>query len=158
MLPPLFTLEDLDLVPAKEPLRQTYSSNTSGVLSYRGCGTPGTICHLDVYEGPDALVAIATEIPQNKGCSITTGSETVALAIEKALGLPHVFGPVQHGSKQYVMIEHYTDSSYPNRNLGEDFSLVRFHDASNSRDYYSAREWMPLAKSELERLIGGPLA
>ena len=157
MQPPLFTLETLDLVPATNPLKQVYSSNTSGLLAYHGYGAMGTVCHLEVYDGPDMLVAVATEVPQNRGCSITNGSKTVALAVEKVMGLGHVFGSPQTGNKRYALIEHYIEHSYPGRDKSEDFSLIRFLGADGSSDYYTDREWTPITKSELERLIGGPL-
>jgi len=172
------TLEDLGLAPAGKPLRLLLSD----VVDYRGYGHQEGGCFgLEVYDGPGSLVAIATEIPENQACSITNGSENVAVRIEGLLRLPHVFGGTRppHSlarrlwgrlkrllgeaqEKQYVLVEHYTPDSYEGRDAPEDFAIVHFMGsnpgAAPPQRYYAARDWAPVEKSEIERLIGAPLA
>jgi hypothetical protein len=148
---------------AKEPLTLIYS----GPLEYVGYFRQTAICHLDVYNGPQlsdppaepqTWVFIATEVPDNKGLSITNGIEKVAQAAEGMFGLGHVFGNSDEKKGSYFLVEHYSPSSYEGRDGEDDYSIMSFREEKGSSvRYYGSPDWIPVEKEQIERLIGGPL-
>jgi hypothetical protein len=145
-----------NIAPAKEPMILDFSE----ILEYPGHGRQTAICQLDVYRspltGPRTWVFIATEIPENPGLSVTNGIEHVALAIEKKFLLGPVFGNKEK-TGTYILVEHYTPHSYEGRNR-EDFPLINFGTENTRFPYYGSPDWIPVAKKEIERLIGVSLA
>ena len=143
------TLEDLQLVPAKEPMSRLFS----GRLNYKGYGRQIASCQLDAYFGLDLhKVFIVTEMSDNPGCSITNGIEMVADAIEEKFGLGHVFGPTS--DRTSILVEHYDNRSYSSRPDRDDYSIMEFKSERGSYKYYSDPGWFGVEKSEIERLIG----
>ena len=145
------TLEDLKLSPSKEPMRLIFS----GDFTYEGYSKSYvSFCHLDAYsDGTGKRVFVATELSRNTGTSITNAIEMVAEAIEKKFtDSAHVFGP--SSPKTNTLIEHYVKDSI----LDDHYSLVEFEKEGGSFRYYVSPGWWGVEKSEVERLVGGPLA
>lgn len=147
----MLTLEKLGLSASVDPLSRTYQDDW---FEYPGYFHKPAHCQLEVYRresGEGYIVVIATELAANDGASITNASESLAVQICKNFSLPH--------PQKLILIEHY----YADSVLPESYSLVRFQNirrVQTNRDVkfvFEGRSWLPLEKSELERLIGGTL-
>src|SRR5690348_5599650 len=85
--------------------------------NFNGPGGPAR-CHLQVYRGEDrAVLALATELPDNPGVSITAWADHLAYEVWQALGEPPVF----------TWIEHYPADA--RAGLDESYALVQFAQA-----------------------------
>jgi hypothetical protein len=128
----------------------------SGDFNYEGYFKSTAVCDLKAYSGNGKYVFIATEIKRNVGTSITNAIEMVAEAVEKKFGIKRLFGPDSDGNS--VLIEHYGDMSYETGRGGqEDYSIMALQVVPKSFHYYSNPDWWRVDKSEIERLVGGPV-
>jgi hypothetical protein len=146
----------LGLRPAAEPLTELDSIPKFSYMGYFG---KLAVCGLNVYEGPDGMVFIVTELPDNEGTSITNRAEMVAETLEAEYGLPHVFGEPR--DVNYTYIEHYPVSKRRG-DFPENFSIVTFagapplHSNDSNPKFYSEPNWVPVEREQVERLIGAP--
>ena len=99
-------------------------------------------CVLNVWEsGGDRPIAMATELPDNPGMSITNAAEIVWRAVWEYLERP-IDG--------MVMVEHYqTRPGHNSREVKDTFDLVTFRGPGR----FSGPEWRRLHKSELEVML-----
>lgn len=88
-------------------------------------------------------MAIVTEVESNPGLSITNGIEYIAAALSQKFNLQ---------PKDLVLVEHYHEDKI----LPEHYHVVKFRDARHNREgwKFSEPQWIPVEKSELDRLIG----
>lgn len=82
-------------------------------------------------------VAIATEIPDNMGMSITNAAKEVAMQVCQYYEIP---------MPELIWIEHYP----PKAEINESFDLVKFQIEYNC---FTEPTWKPISKWEVERLI-----
>lgn len=106
---------------------------------YDGPGGPAW-CHLQVYQGEDgAVVALATDLPDNPGPSITAWTDRLAYQVWQDVGAPPVF----------TWIEHYLAGSSPE--LGESFALVGF--AQTPGGAFTMPHWQAVSRQAVEELV-----
>ena len=116
------------------------------VTAYKGFWNSDGHCRLRVYRtDAGGVVAIATELPDNPGTSITNLAEQLATAVFQR---EEVSGP-----EHFTWIEHY-----PKRNIGKDvrpesYDLVTF-DFDPGYRRFSHPRWRRIDQATLERLVG----
>lgn len=139
------TLEQMGLSASVNPMGLVYTDNW---FEYPGFFRRPAHCQIDAHrrEGGGYTVVIATELAKNDGASITNASESLARTIcEKLQILP----------QELILIEHYL----VDRILSDHYSLVKFtrtrsRERGQMWDDFADRQWFPMDKTELERLLG----
>ena len=107
--------------------------------SYEGPDGPAW-CQLQVYVTDDAaVVALATELADNPGVSITAWADRLAYRVWQEVGEPPVF----------TWIEHYPAGSSPER--GESFALVQFTPTPGGA--FTTPRWQALSRPLVEELL-----
>lgn len=140
----MIKLENLGLSASVNPMSVSY---TSDWFEYPGYFRKPAHCQLEVYRresGEGYAVVIATELENNDGASITNASESLATVVCKQFDI--------HPS-ELILIEHYPADTV----IKEDrYSLVKFSRKWTGKGWndFSDRDWFPLEKPELERLLG----
>lgn len=139
----MITLEKMGLSASVNPMSASF---TDDWFEYPGYFHKPAHCQIDVFKregGEGYTVVIATELENNDGASITNASESLANHLCKKLSiLP----------QDLILVEHYlADSTLP-----EHYSLVRFKNIRRNRNEFTfeGRSWLPMEKTELERLLG----
>lgn len=113
-------------------------------------------CRVRVYlpdDGGDRPVVIVSELPENRGMSVTTGADRIAAEVMDEYELPAPF----------TFIEHYP--AEPALDMEETYDLVTFSDfrmrkeAPDYRGEGSVRRlgkqsWKPLDRATVENLVG----
>jgi len=133
--------------PLLESQRELSAAPTLDLIyPFRGlCGAPSR-CRLRIYEPREKpLVVLATELPDNPGTSITNYVEELAAEVWALLEKP---------ACGMVWIEHYPERGSVHRRLPEGFDRVTFRQTERG---FAGPRWRPLARAEVEALIGGPL-
>jgi len=105
---------------------------------YRGCDSS---CDIEVHRRSDGkYVFIATEVPENRGTSITNYAEHLATAMRR-----------QHGLKpeDVIWIEHYPEAKDRRK---ESFDLVRFAVVG---DIFRSPVWNRITEYAVGDLIAG---
>jgi hypothetical protein len=135
-------LEKIGLSPSVNPMALLHEDEW---FEFPGYFKKPAHTAIEVYGRPGAegyKVVIATELSTNDGVSITNGSESLAAAICSKLDIM---------PQDLILIEHYAGDSI----LGEHYDLVRFTVRRERNGYsFEDRKWLPLDKSQLERLLG----
>jgi hypothetical protein len=97
-------------------------------------------CWLRVYQDDDRTpVVIATEMPDNKGVSVTNYAEELASQVQRMFGFPRLH-----------WIEHYPPRGKLKRD--EEFDLVEFQQEPWGE--YCDPDWRPICKQDVEAIIG----
>src|SRR5215469_11601911 len=105
---------------------------------YRGCDSS---CDIEVHRRSDGkYVFIATEVPENRGTSITNYAKQLAMAMRR-----------QHGLKpeDVIWIEHYPEAKDRRK---ESFDLVRFAVVG---DTFRTPVWTRITEQAVDELIAG---
>src|SRR5215469_10586617 len=105
---------------------------------YRGCDSS---CDIEVHRRSDGkYVFIATEVPENRGTSITNYAEHLATAMRR-----------QHGLKpeDVIWIEHYPEAKDRRK---ESFDLVRFAVVG---DIFRNPVWTRITEQAVDELMAG---
>ncbi len=120
----------------------------TGPFEYPNLGSGTTRCYLQVYyQDGEPLVAIATELPDNDGTSVTNAIERIAGVIREQFRVAH---------EDLIMIEHQLPrSTYRDGRLDlpEEFSRVRFLIRGGQ---FRRPQWSHVLRAALEALIGQP--
>jgi hypothetical protein len=124
-----------------DPMQRVYN----GLFEYPNLWNGSTRCYLQVYyQAGEPLIAVATELPDNDGTSVTNGIERIADAIRRQFKVAY---------EDLVVIEHYLGrghrrgrAEYP-----EIFSRVRFDIRGGQ---FRRPQWSHVPRTELETLIG----
>ena len=103
-------------------------------LTFSGLHKFPSACGVDVYDN----VVIVTELPENKGTSVTNFGENLANIICGYWGID---------PQSLLYIEHYPKCG----NLDENFSLVTFEIRTG---VFCNPKWESISKAEVEILIG----
>src|SRR5215469_18898412 len=105
---------------------------------YRGCDSS---CDIEVHRRSDGkYVFIATEVPENRGTSITNYAEHLATAMRKQYGLKPL---------DVIWIEHYPEAK--DRRM-ESFDLVCFAVLGDS---FRTPVWTRITEQAVDELIAG---
>ncbi len=136
----------LEMLGLSASVNQMIAAETNDWFEYPGYFRSKAHCQLDLFTrgaGEKFTVAIATEIKENDGLSVTNAIQYIAATICKQYNLQ---------PKDLIMIEHYGKD----RVLGERYSLVRFKHTRHDREgwHFEDPDWFHLEKTEIERLIG----
>lgn len=112
------------------------------ILEYPGFGECESLCRIRINLTQTNTIAIASELPNNPGTSITNCPKSVRERAILRFGLP----------PSTTWIEHYPGTQTLNRKdivLEESFSIVTFNK--------SGPQWKYISRSQVEELIGGKL-
>jgi len=109
--------------------------------NYKGFWGCDSCCDIEVHRRSDGkYVFIATEVPENRGTSITNYAEHLATAMRKQYGLK---------PEDVIWIEHYTEAK--DRRM-ESFDLVRFAVVG---DCFRTPVWNRITEYAIADLIAG---
>ena len=117
----------------------------NGSFEYPNLGSGTTRCYLQVYyQSGEPLIAVATELPDNDGTSVTNAIERIADLIREQFRVAH---------EDLIVIEHYLERGHVGgrAEYSELFSRVQFKLRGG---LYRHARWTHLARAELEALIG----
>ncbi len=117
----------------------------TGPFEYPNLGSGTTRCYLQVYyQDGEPLVAIATDLLDNDGTSVTNAIERIADVIREQFQVPH---------EDLMVFEHYQERDHRRgrADYPELFSRVRFHIRGGR---FRRPQWSHVARAELEALIG----
>ena len=109
--------------------------------NFKGYWGRDSCCDIEVHRRSDGKhVFIATEVPENRGTSITNYAEHLATAMRK-----------QHGLKpeDVIWIEHYPEAKDRRK---ESFDLVRFAVVGNT---FHTPVWTRITEQVVDELIAG---
>ena len=109
--------------------------------NYKGFWGCDSCCDIEVHQRSDGKhVFIATEVPANRGTSITNYAEHLATAMRK-----------QHGLKpeDVIWIEHYPEAKDRRK---ESFDLVRFAVVG---DTFRTPVWTRITEQAVDELMAG---
>ena len=108
---------------------------------YKGFWGCDASCDIEVHLRSDGKhVFIATEVPENRGTSITNYAEHLATAMRKQYGLK---------PEDVIWIEHYPEAKDRRK---ESFDLVRF---AVEGDSFRTPVWTRLTEETVDDLIAG---
>ena len=114
---------------------------------YRSSSGCPSYCWLHIYTTPGQTVALATELDENPGTSVTNMAERLATEVARTFGL---------SLNTLVWIEHYPArqglSGRPR--LPESFDQVTFTRTSHGLQH---PEWRRLSQAQVETLLGQPV-
>lgn len=104
-------------------------------------------CVVRIWDSVEAVVVMLTELPDNPGMSVTNACEDIATQIVQDFGInPHRTRFIEHYPEEKTVVygkEHVRK---------ETFDEIFFTwDVRNQAD---EPHWKPLAKEEVERLVG----
>ncbi len=121
-----------------------------GTLWYRGYHGCRSKCRLRLFQASEPggpPVALATELEDNPGTSITNRIEHIASLAFQLLERPPA---------GFLLIEHYQDRALigGRPRLKEHFDQVLL---TRSGPSFTDPHWRPLSRAEVEQRIGGPL-
>jgi hypothetical protein len=145
------TLEQLGLSASVDPMQLTFRDDW---FEFPGYFKKPAHTQIEVYSRSNGgySVVIATELDNNDGVSITNGSESLAMELCRKL----IIKPTD-----LILVEHYGADYGADQFLPEHWDLVRFsvgHPGKSTKNIgrfqFGEREWFPLDKSQLERLLG----
>ena len=109
-----------------------------GPFAFRGLHGTSSRCHLRVFRHPDRpVIAIATELANNPGTSITNALPTLAQQICTAFDID---------SEVLLWVEHYTADDVAE----ESVEAVEFRPGWQPA-------WVPMTRERIEELTGKPL-
>jgi len=143
------TLEHMGSSASADPLEMIISDDW---FDYPGFFRKPAHCQIEVFKrasGEGYTVVIATELAANDGASITNASESLAQRLCETLNID---------PSELILVEHY----FADKILPEHYSLVKFtrtrsRERNKMWNDFGDRTWLPMEKSELERLLGQSL-
>jgi len=116
------------------------------IFHYNDLFTRPAHCRVRVYDNTGRIVVIASESPNNPGCSITNSADQLATLVCQRYGL---------NAERIVWIEHYPERrvkrSLRDDTFEEHFNLVTFR---LSGEGFSSPQWTAIDRSRVEQLIG----
>lgn len=104
-----------------------------------------SICDVKIYQTETKVIVIYTEIPENKGSSVTNATEIIATNVFNKLQFKLDIKP-----ESIIWIEHYPVRGTDYASVPESFDIVRFvWDGVK----YNNPNWTNSSKEEVEALI-----
>ena len=109
--------------------------------NYKGFWGCDSCCDIEVHRRSDGkYVFIATEVPENRGTSITNYAEHLATAMRKQYGMK---------PEDVIWIEHYSEAKDRRK---ESFDLVRF---AVLGDTFRTPVWTRITEQAVDELMAG---
>src|SRR5271157_1480979 len=132
------TLEDLGFSASVEPMTLAHQDSW---FEFPGYFRRPAHTQIEVWSRAKGgySVVIATELENNDGVSITNGCESLAATVCRKFNIE---------PKKLVLVEYYPKDSA----LDAHYSLIKFKKILRPLAFQD-RQWFPLEKSELERLL-----